>query len=363
MIAKQTIYIKNIYHMLSYALKLPEIIGHEKIDVENFDNTAELLAYILIKGVSKQIKQGLIKDYIDFTEETSSIKGKININESINSLSIIKRKLNCTYDEFSVNCYLNQILKSTMVILVKIIDDRDIKAKLKNLLMYFDEVDLIDVKSINWKIRYDRNNQTYQMLINICYLILNGLLQTEKSGSYKLNEFGELENNLLEWVYEKFILNYYKQEYVSKNKEYDLKLSVDSSTIDWQLDSGKDLFLPNMITDVTLVHQNKFLIIDAKFYGHNLTDNRKHNSGNLYQVFTYVKNKEAELQGIPHEVSGMLLYAMTNEGSQPDSDYVMSGNKISVKTLNLYRDFSEIKNQLDKIVDVYFRDENTLVNF
>ncbi|WP_296858798.1 5-methylcytosine-specific restriction endonuclease system specificity protein McrC [uncultured Methanobrevibacter sp.] len=347
MIAKQTIYINNIYHMLSYALRLPDIIGHEKIDVESFDNTAELLSYILIKGVSKQIKQGLIKDYIDFTEETSSIKGKININESINSLSIIKRKLSCTYDEFSVNCYLNQILKTTMMILIKIIDNTDIKAKLKNLLLYFNEVDLINVDYINWKIRYDRNNQTYQMLINVCYLIINGIIHTEKSGPYKLNEFGELKDSFLEGVYEKFILNYYK-------KEYAFKLSVGSHYIKWQLDSGEDSFLPNMITDVTLMHHDKILIIDAKFYGHNITENQKHHSGNLYQVFTYVKNKEAELHGNPHEVSGMLLYAMTDDGIQPDSDYIMSGNKISVKTLNLNQNFSEIKNQLDKIVDVYF---------
>ena len=102
---------------------------------------------------------------------------------------------------------------------------------------------------------------------------------------------------------------------------------------------------------------NRFLIIDAKFYGHNLTDNRKHHSNNLYQLFTYVKNKEAELKGTPHEVSGMLLYAKTNDEIQPDSDYVMSGNRISVKTLNLYQDFTKIKSQLDMIVDVYFRNE------
>ena len=49
----------------------------------------------------------------------------------------------------------------------------------------------------------------------------------------------------------------------------------------------------------------------------------------------------------------MLLYAMTNEDIQPDSDYVMSGNKISVKTLDLNQEFSMIRNQLDSIVNEY----------
>ncbi len=36
----------------------------------------------------------------------------------------------------------------------------------------------------------------------------------------------------------------------------------------------------------------------------------------------------------------MLLYAATDETIQPDSSYQMSGNKISVKTFDLNRDFN-----------------------
>ena len=73
-------------------------------------------------------------------------------------------------------------------------------------------------------------------------------------------------------------------------------------------------------------------------------------SHNIYQIFTYVKNKEVE---VDNEVSGMLLYARTREEIQPDHDYLMSGNKISVKTLDLNQDFDSIKQQLDDIVEEY----------
>ena len=66
-------------------------------------------------------------------------------------------------------------------------------------------------------------------------------------------------------------------------------------------------------------------------------------SGNLYQIFTYVKNKEAELVNKPHEVSGMLLYAKTDETIYPENEYWMSGNRIEVRTLDLNCDFSIIK--------------------
>ena len=47
---------------------------------------------------------------------------------------------------------------------------------------------------------------------------------------------------------------------------------------------------------------------------------------NLYQIFTYVKNKDAEFGDEPHRVSGMLLYAATDKAIQPDNSYRMSGN-------------------------------------
>ena len=111
-----------------------------------------------------------------------------------------------------------------------------------------------------------------------------------------------------------------------------------------------------MQTDVTLEYGNKILIIDAKFYSHNILQNYgkdMHRTGNLYQIFSYVKNKQVEMQGNDIEVSGMLLYARTSGSIQPDSDYVMGGNKISVKTLDLNQEFNVIKNQLDFIVSEY----------
>ena len=333
--------------MLSYAFKVLNEKSYKKIEVENFENISELLSEILAIGVSKQIKQGLVKDYIEISETTSSIKGKINITDSINEQSFIKGQLNCTYDEFSLNCYLNKILKSTFILLIKSDISRKRKKKLKNLLMYFREVDLIDVNSINWKIRFDRNNQTYKMLINICYLVINGLIHSEKVGDKKLMEF--FDNQQMSSLYEKFLLNYFKKEHPN--------ILTHAPQIDWQIDEGIDLLLPKMKTDVTLEYQNKILIIDAKFYSQNTLKNygkNIHNTSNLYQIFAYVKNKQIEVQGKDIEVSGMLLYVKTSQSIQPDSDYVMSGNKISVKTLDLNQDFSLIKEQLDAFVYDYF---------
>lgn len=56
-------------------------------------------------------------------------------------------------------------------------------------------------------------------------------------------------------------------------------------------------------------------------------DKHTFHSNNLYQIFTYMKNKDAEFGDKPHEVSGMLLYAQTDEAIQPNNCYWMSSNK------------------------------------
>ena len=54
------------------------------------------------------------------------------------------------------------------------------------------------------------------------------------------------------------------------------------------------------------------------------------------------------------EISGMLLYAKTDEEIYPNNEYQMSGNKITVRTLDLNCDFESIAAQLDNIVQQHF---------
>lgn len=328
--------------MLSYAFQVLSEQGYKSIETEQFDNVAELCAAILSKGVSLQLKRGLGREYIEDTESLSSVRGRIEISESIKTRSLLKRQLICSYDDFSENSYMNRIIKTTMELLLRADIANARKKELRKLLVYFGNVDLLDVHTINWKIQYNRNNQTYRMLISICYLVIKGLLQTNTDGTTKLMDF--LDEQRMCRLYEKFILEYYRKEFP--------KITVNASQIPWALDDGMSDMLPVMQTDIMLSYGSRILIIDAKYYAHTTQtqyDIHTLHSANLYQIFTYVKNKEAELANVPHEVSGMLLYARTDEAVQPNNSYHMSGNRISVRTLDLNCEFSEIAMQLDKI--------------
>ena len=333
--------------MLAYAFQVLNENGYKDIETEQFDNVGELCAAILAKGVTLQLKRGLGKEYIPQTEPLSSLRGKIDIAESIKTQSMLRKQLVCTYDDFTVNSYMNRILKSTMELLIRSDISKTRKKELRKLLVFFGEVEPLNVYDINWRLQYNRNNQSYRMLISICYLVVKGLLQSNTSGSTKLMDF--LDEQRMCRLYEKFILEYYRKEHP--------EIKASASQIPWQLDDNFSSMLPVMQTDIMLSKGNTVLIIDAKYYGHTTQSQygvHSLHSGNLYQVFTYVKNKDAEFGDEPHVVSGMLLYAQTDETVQPNHVYHMSGNQITVRTLNLNLPFKKIAAQLDEIVESHF---------
>lgn len=337
--------IHNVYYMLSYAFQILNEQSYKNIATEQFHNTADLMAAILSKGIATQIKRGLGKEYIPQREALSTLKGKMDITESIKTQTILKKQMWCTYDEFSVNGTKNRIIKSTLELLLGSDIPKHRKKELRKLMVFFSDVKNIDLHSVNWNMKYDRNNKTYRMLISICYLVVNGLLQTNSEGNTKIMDF--LDEQSMFRLYEKFILGYYKKHYT--------ELSPSASRIPWSVDNT--IMLPVMQSDIHLQKGNTVLIIDAKYYSHTTQvkyDNHALHSNNMYQIFTYVKNCDYVFGEEDHKVSGMLLYAKTEEEIQPDNIYQMHGNQITVKTLDLNQKFDIIAKQLDNIVKSHF---------
>ena len=132
--------IQNVYYMLSYAFRVLNEQGYKSIATEEFHNVAELCASILTKGVSLQLKRGLGKEYISETEALSSPRGKIDVTASIKDLSKVKGQLVCTYDDFSVNSYMNRIIKTTMELLLKSKISPARQKEIKKQLIFFGEV-------------------------------------------------------------------------------------------------------------------------------------------------------------------------------------------------------------------------------
>jgi 5-methylcytosine-specific restriction enzyme subunit McrC len=334
--------------MLSYAYQCLQEKKYEEIKTESFENIADLFAAILAKGMMTQLKHGLSREYILESDTLSVLRGKIDLKESIQLKIRNNHRLACCYDELSENHYMNQILKSTALCLIY--DggvERKNKDVLKKSILYFSNVDTLEPSAINWhNLHYNRTNASYRMLMNVCYLLLHDLLLTTEDGKHKLAAF--FDDQMISRLYEKFILEYYKKHFP--------KYYPASKEIKWDTTGTID-FLPKMQSDVVLfdIEKKKKLIIDAKFYGKIMQtqyDKDTIRSNNLYQIFTYVKNEDRDNTGL---VDGMLLYAKTDDLIIPPLTFDMGGNRVSIKTLNLDRDFMEIQDQLNTIVKEWNR--------
>ena len=346
--------IENIYWMLAYAFRTISENDIKKMSNEKFENIYDLFSVMMVQEINKQVKRGLNKEYINFKEETTAIKGKINLSDLMKNSSVKTTKISCEFDDYSINSYLNKIVKTACVYLLRSnrIKDREKAIRLKKAIVFFDEVEEINPSMIQWDIiRYNRFNSSYKILINVSYLILDGLLMSEKSGNFDYREY--LDDQKMHKLYEKFILEYYRYHYGILNPSV--------SQVEWDVKEDNDYIslLPKMQTDITLYKGNRTLIIDAKYYStmyqsNPMFEKETIKSNNLYQIYTYVKNEDKTNSG---NVSGMLLYAKTDENEEQYVDYIMGRNKIIVANLNLSVDFQYTKNQLNSIADKFIANE------
>lgn len=344
--SKEQIPIRNIYYMLSYAYKTLHFSEYKSIGSETFENVMDLYSGILVMGIPVLIRGGLIKDYVQVDEKTAVIRGKIDINASIKKNALVDKKLVVIYDEFSEDVLLNQIIKATLIYLSRSNKIDKVKRRhFYSLLPYFTEVSDVELRTNPWKrVQYNSQNVRYQFLIDICRFLYEELLVSE--GEEISNQNVEDEQPLSS-LYEKFIYAFYQRETGYK---------VTRPHITWNVDNHYSEALPIMETDIVLQRQNKTLIIDTKFYSTNMATKfeggiSKQKSENLYQIFTYVNNWKPKKNEV---VGGMLLYARTIAGDQPNHHYQINGNKISVLNLNLNQSFESIKEDLIKYADEYF---------
>lgn len=342
--------IHNIYYMLTYAFQAFNFTSIEdKVGKESFDNIYDLFAELLQMGIAFQLKRGLHREYVPLSESITTMKGRIDIKNTIINRINRRQLLHCEHDEWSENNLHNQILKATLLLLLQKTDvETQRKNKLKKLLPFFSNVSNIPVSHINQKhVHYKKNSGLYPMLHFICSLVIEHNLLSTINAKH-VDSIYWSDERMMSVLYEKFLLGYFKKHHS--------KLLPKAEEISWTIDrynTSNDI-LPKMQSDIVLHGSTRTLIIDAKYYGKTLTENynkRSIHSSNLYQISSYVMNMDKGHWG---NVDGMLLYAQTNDESMILNNKMtyLDGNIIYFKTLDLNQDFSQIRLQLDSIAEL-----------
>ena len=335
--------IENIYYMLCYSWDKLDYINRNKIGIEESIDIQNLLCRILVDEVDILIKKGIKKNYKELSESSSVVKGKINFKESIKYKSTKQCKVNHSYDELDENIIINIVIKTTLINLIKI-EDLSInnRNKVKRLIKYFNFIDTISLnKKIFENISFNKMNREYKFIINICQLIFDNLLINKNDNSAEFYNFIEDERKMA-YLFESFVRNFYKKE-LRGAKVY-------REDIYWELTGEFVEFLPKMQTDISLEYNDKKYLIDTKYYKKSLVENygsKKLISGNLYQIFSYLKNNESKSKK-DEFATGILLYPRVDKTL--DLEYSMDKHNINIYTVNLNSKWNEISKRLISLI-------------
>jgi 5-methylcytosine-specific restriction enzyme subunit McrC len=337
--------IQNIYYLLCYAWDRLE--EGEVVDVSSVNSTelADLFAKVLAGGTHHLIRRGFDRGYLAFTEETPRIRGKVDFSSSLKRNLLARGQARCGYEELDYNVLHNRILKTTLERLLTA-DGLDVKLReeVREVLRWLRQVEPVRLSSqLFRRVQLHRNNRYYVFLLNICELIYDQLLADERTGRSRFRNFLRDEDRMNR-LFQGFVYNFYKRE----QKEF----KVGAPKIYWQAEpdpAGAAEYLPEMRTDVCLMKPDRKIILDCKYYKDTLQRGpykQTLHSEHLYQIFSYVKNKEAEEGWAGCE--GLLLYPVV--GHTLDLSYRIQGHVIKIKTIDLNQEWGRIRGDMLKIV-------------
>ncbi len=338
--------IQNIYYLLCYAWN--NLAERDIVEVKNIDSTslADLFAKVLISGIAHLLKRGVDRNYIPYDEEMQSIKGKINFPSTLSRNLLKRARAHCSFDELNHDILHNQILKKTIYNLI-IFDDLDDKLRdeLLRVYRYFHSISDIKISTKSFRsVRLNKNNYFYAFLLNICELIYENLLPSEDKGKSKFRDFSK-DDKQMAILFENFVYNFYRLE---QNK-----YKVFSEDIFWTYSNNDEAssLLPKMQTDISLLSDDRKIIIDTKFYKEAFQynfDTEKIRSNNIYQMYAYLKQVEKK-GGINLSAEGILLYpAVKQEFSYTT---ILEGHKFSVISINLNQEWRGIHKDLLQLLN------------
>jgi 5-methylcytosine-specific restriction enzyme subunit McrC len=346
--------IRNLWYMLLYSWEKSAFINRWKVEIESAPTLDALLATILCKLLEQRLRIGLDRGYADESKTIRGVRGRVDFTESLKRLTFENGQAQCQYQTFTHNVPKNQIIRSSLARLVQTGSfgiDRGksdaIKGKLRLLVRALDGVEFCEPsQDLIRRQTIGRNDADYQVMLNICSLMLLGGMPTEMEGRHSLPQIDK-ERIILSQVFEKFVACFYK----TSLRGWEVR---PQKTLDWNAEKSST-FMPSMKADVSLTEKTsgRKIVLDTKFTAASLISNRWgseiFDSGHVYQIYAYLRSQE-QLSESDRRASGILLYPTA--GNTLDATVTLQGHTIYFKTVDLASDWQAIETRLLAIVSM-----------
>ena len=258
-------------------------------------NLFEIFISMFVEEATMLVKQGLKSSYNSVENNERFFRGKLNVSQDIKYNYVNRERFFVRYDEWSVNCPENRLLKATLYYLQSLTYYGQNKHNIKRLLSVFDDVDSSKNHEADFaKCITNRSMSHYEKALSWCRVFLRGNSFTAFSGS-------EVAVALL------FSMERIFESYITAKVRHYINSDIEMREQDTQhslFDHPARAF--NLRPDIVLVYGDKTVVIDTKW---KLLSKEVRNYGisqsDMYQMYTYAKKYYAE--------KVVLLYPKTND--------------------------------------------------
>ncbi len=236
----------------------------------------ELFVGLFIDELTKQFQRDVNRGYNYKVENQSFIKGKVDFNETLKHNSYKRHLHYVSYDEFNENTSLNQLFKAVILILIVRSQVKSNKIRLKQLLLWLEDVDSISISDKIWNgITFTRQNQKYETSFHMAKLFYFNTSPNIRNGETLSLSFLVPANQLFETYLYKLLDRNLKQEYTIKYQ----------GPMNYLANVNGKKFL-QMRPDITLFEEGRVSkVIDAKYKIIEDLDNLS--QGDIYQMLAY----------------------------------------------------------------------------
>lgn len=324
----------TLYYLLCYAWqRLPEPAVLQAAEATPFHRPLELLTQMLLHAARPLLRAGLPLGYVAHEQETSELRGRVQLAPTIGRGLLPRGRAVCAFDELSPDQPLARLLAGTLGALATLpalpASLRREVSQLRRRVPTTVQPQAPSTEALA-ALRRQRLPAPEAFVLHICTLLHETALPAPATnGRRRFTDFRR-DEALMARIFEQAVRNFYRRE----QRTY----RVFAETIAWQATAPQpaDLdLLPTMLTDTTLESPTRKIILDTKYYAAALRpryDRQRLISPHLYQLFAYLQNQRPSPG---QSLEGILLYPVG--AATVDARYELGGHPVRVVTLDVHQ--------------------------
>ena len=271
-----------LLRLLNYSgfLNVKEI--PEPISIESYQNDLmEIFISIFVSQFNRLFNREIHSSYQLYVSNMQFIKGKILFGRSIKENKFRKHLHSVSYEEFTINNPLNQIIKTIIANLLNQTKSAYNKSALKLALIHLEEVDFINLyPGVFDEVKFNRLNDSYRPLFNMAKMFYYNRQPGQSEGDEFTFTFLVPLNRLFEYYVYKIL----KGSLVLKNDQYQVHHHKTQKYL--AQSNGKKVF--QIEPDITLTQdKNIKAILDVKYKNPIKNSDVSVLQSDVYQVLAY----------------------------------------------------------------------------